>query len=65
MFFFNWPEYDSLEESDHISTFKHLSSRQYSFQKLNKFSQRNKMLDAVPSKIGGLAVRDSCVCSLS
>jgi hypothetical protein len=54
-----------LEETDPISTCKHLSSRQYSFQKLNLFSQGKKMLDAAVSKIDGFLWRDSCVFQFS
>jgi hypothetical protein len=42
-----------LEQSD-ISTVRNLSCRKYFFQKLNQFSQRNNVLDAVASNIDGI-----------
>ena len=61
MCFFNLAEEACLKETNPISTFKHLSSTQYSVQNLNRFSQRNNMVDAVASNIDALLWRNSCV----
>jgi hypothetical protein len=52
-----------LEQSKPISTFKHLGSRKYSFQKLNWFSQGNNMLDAAASNIDDIFRRDTYISS--
>jgi hypothetical protein len=65
VYLFNFTEVACLEVTDPISTFKHLSSRQYSFQNQNQFSQGNKMLDVANSNIDGFLWRDSCVLQFS
>jgi hypothetical protein len=44
--FFNSVEYAYLEQTEPISTLKHLSCRKYSFQKRIQFSQGNNVFDA-------------------
>jgi hypothetical protein len=53
--------WDCLEQIDHFSSLKTFMRRQYSFQKLNQFSQVNKVLDAPASTLDGFLLRDTCV----
>jgi hypothetical protein len=52
-----------FETHTSISTFKHLCIRKYSFQDLNKFSQRNRVLYVGVSNIHDFVWRDTCVSS--
>jgi hypothetical protein len=46
-----------LEQTQAISSLKHLGCRKYSFQKLNQFSQGNNVLDA-PASTTNVLLRD-------
>jgi hypothetical protein len=63
MGFFNSAEYTYLEQTEPISTLKHLSCSLDSFQKLPQFSQGNNVLDAPASNTDGFLLRDTCVSS--
>jgi hypothetical protein len=61
MFFCTLAERAYLEQTEPISTLKHLGGRKYSFQKLNRFSQENNMQDGAESNIHGFLWRDVCI----
>ena len=61
MCLFNLAEEACLKKTNPISTFKQLSSTQYSLQNLKRFSQRNNMVDAAASNIDAFLWRNSCV----
>jgi hypothetical protein len=44
-FFFNWVEYAYLDQTEPMSTLKHLRGRKYSFQKVTQLSQGSNVLD--------------------
>jgi hypothetical protein len=56
--FFNFAEYDYLEQNEPFSTMKILIFRKYFFQKITQFSQGNNMLGAAVSNIDGFLWRD-------
>jgi hypothetical protein len=53
MYFFNLSEQAYLEQTEPVSTLKHISCWKYSFQKLTQFSQENNVLDAPASNNDG------------
>jgi hypothetical protein len=63
MSFFNSAEYAYFEQSEDFSPLKTLNGKQYSFLKLNKFSQGNNVLDAPASNVDSFLSRDTCVSS--
>jgi hypothetical protein len=50
-----------LEQTEPMSTMKHISCRKYSFQKLTPFSQGNNVQDGSVSNTHGFLWRDTCV----
>jgi hypothetical protein len=61
--FFNFAEYDYLEQNEPFSTMKILIFRKYFFQKITQFSQGNNMLGAAVSNIDGFLWIDTSVSS--
>jgi len=61
MGFFNSAEYTLREQTESISTFNHLSSRKYSFEKTNRILQGNNVVEAPGSKTDDFLSRDTCV----
>jgi hypothetical protein len=53
MSFFNLPQKAYLEQTEGITTLKHVSYRKYSFQKLTQSSQGNNLLHAHTSNTDG------------
>jgi hypothetical protein len=60
MGFFNLAEYTFLEQTEAISTLKHLSYMKDSFQKLTQFSQGNNVLDSTASNTHAFLSRYMC-----
>jgi hypothetical protein len=56
-------EFAYLEQTEPISTFKILSCRKYSFQKLTQFSQGNNVLENPASNTDGFLSRHTCISS--
>jgi uncharacterized HAD superfamily protein len=63
MGFIKSDEYTNWEETDPNSSFKNISCRKDSFQKLTKFSQGNNVLYAATSNRDGFLWRVTCVSS--
>jgi hypothetical protein len=63
MDFCDLSEYTYLEQTEAISSLKHLGCRKYSIQKLTHFSQGNNVLHAPVSTTNGILSRDTFVSS--
>jgi hypothetical protein len=63
MRFFNSADSNSLEQTEAISTLKHLSCRKDSFHKLTQFSEENNVLDVPASTTKGVFSRDTLASS--
>jgi hypothetical protein len=65
MIFIKSAEMAYFEQTEPISTLKHLSCKKFSLQKLTQYLQRNNVLDAPASNTDGFLLKDTCVSSLS